>query len=82
VPAVVGRHLSRALKIPTIGIGAGAGCDGQILVIDDLLGLTAPPLPRFVKPYAQLRKTIQKAAEAYGRDVRLGRFPDDEHSYT
>jgi len=81
VPAALGRRLSRALRIPTIGIGAGPGCDGQVLVIDDLLGLTAPPSPRFVKRYADLRRTITSAARDYARDVRSGRFPDDGHSY-
>lgn len=82
VPTAVAARLSRGLKIPTIGIGAGAGCDGQVLVIDDLLGLTPPPLPRFVKTYANLRDTIAAAVRAYSRDVREGRFPDPAHSYS
>jgi 3-methyl-2-oxobutanoate hydroxymethyltransferase len=81
VPEAVARAVTQALAIPTIGIGAGAHCDGQVLVIDDLLGLTADPLPRFVKRYAQLRQTIQQAAIQYGRDVRSGKFPDSAHSY-
>lgn len=81
IPEKVAQRLSRKLKIPTIGIGAGAGCDGQILVIDDLLGLTPEPLPRFVKKYARLRDTIREAATRYGREVRGGQFPDAAHVY-
>jgi len=81
VPLEVARRLSRALSVPTIGIGAGVFCDGQVLVVDDLLGLTPEPRPRFVKAYARLRDTIEQAARAYGRDVRAGKFPDDKHSY-
>ncbi len=81
VPKALGARLTKSLSIPTIGIGAGSQCDGQILVIDDLLGLTAPPLPRFVKAYGRLREEIKRAAGAYARDVRGGTFPDDEHSY-
>ncbi len=82
VPQTLGRAVSKALHIPTIGIGAGVHCDGQVLVIDDLLGLTAAPLPRFVKPYAELRRTIQQAVTKFGQDVRTGKFPDAEHSYS
>lgn len=82
VPVVVGKQISQALSIPTIGIGAGSGCDGQVLVIDDLLGLTPDPLPRFVKRYANLRQIILTAASRYGRDVRSGKFPDSKHSYS
>ena len=81
VPQGVARVITQALSIPTIGIGAGVHCDGQILVVDDLLGLTDGHLPRFVKPYAQLRGVIRQAAERYGRDVRGGKYPDAEHSY-
>jgi 3-methyl-2-oxobutanoate hydroxymethyltransferase len=81
VPRELSKAMTQALSIPTIGIGAGVHCDGQILVIDDLLGLTAGHLPRFVKPYAQLRQGIQQAAERYRRDVRTGKYPDTEHSY-
>lgn len=81
VPGDLGRAITRSVKIPTIGIGAGAACDGQILVVDDLLGLTAPPSPRFVKRYADLRGVIQRAAREYVREVRGGQFPDADHSY-
>ena len=65
-----------ALRIPTIGIGAGAGCDGQVLVYHDLLGLTEGHLPRFVKRYANLSREIRDALEAYASDVRSGAFPE------
>lgn len=81
IPMDLARQVTRALSIPTLGIGAGPHCDGQILVIDDLLGLTPPPLPRFVKAYANVRATIAQAAGRYGADVRAGRFPDEAHSY-
>jgi len=81
IPAELGRRISRAVKVPTIGIGAGSNCDGQILVVDDILGLTPPPGPRFIKRYADLRKLIKQAAQDYAREVRDGKFPDAEHSY-
>ena len=82
IPTALARRISRALAIPTIGIGAGVGCDGQILVIDDLIGWTAGSMPRFVKQYAHIRETVCKAAASYAQDVRQGHFPDAEHSYT
>jgi 3-methyl-2-oxobutanoate hydroxymethyltransferase len=80
VPADVGRRVSRALRIPTIGIGAGAGCDGQILVLDDLLGISES-VPKFAADYAGLRRPMVAAVRKYAEDVRSGRFPDDAHSY-
>jgi 3-methyl-2-oxobutanoate hydroxymethyltransferase len=82
VPRLLARRITRAVKVPTIGIGAGPDCDGQILVIDDLLGLTPPPYPRFVKPYADLRTAVREAARAYAREVRTGKYPDAPHSYS
>lgn len=82
IPARLGTQISRKLRIPTIGIGAGIGCDGQVLVIDDLLGLTPPPHPRFVKAYANLAETIREAVQKYAKEVRERKFPDDPHSYT
>jgi 3-methyl-2-oxobutanoate hydroxymethyltransferase len=82
VPGALARRISRAVSIPTIGIGAGVDCDGQVLVVDDLLGLTPSPHPRFVKAYADLRRTIQSAARHWGDDVRTGKFPDDLHTYS
>jgi len=81
IPAAVAAHISDALKIPTIGIGAGPSCDGQVLVWHDLLGLTPGHVPRFVKPYADLKTTIAGALEAYVGDVRSGSFPAAEHTY-
>ncbi len=81
VPDSLGRALSKRLSIPTIGIGAGAGCDGQVLVVDDLIGWTEGPLPRFVKRYATVRDTVSDAVKRYARDVRGRRFPDKDHSY-
>ncbi len=82
VPAALARQVTRILKVPTLGIGAGVACDGQILVVDDLLGLTPPPYPRFVKKYADLRAAIVKAARAYAQEVRQGRYPDSLHAYS
>ncbi len=81
VPALVGSHISQRLKIPTIGIGAGVGCDGQVLVYHDLLGLHEKLQPRFVKRYANLSETIVTALAAYREDVRARHFPADEHTY-
>ena len=81
MPADLGEEISRSLQIPTIGIGAGPGCDAQVLVIHDLLGLTERP-PKLAKAYADLRGTITEAVEAFVADVERGEFPDTEHSYT
>jgi 3-methyl-2-oxobutanoate hydroxymethyltransferase len=81
MPEPVAAGITRALSIPTIGIGAGASCDGQVLVWHDLLGLTSGHVPRFVKQYAAIGDQIQKALEAYVSDVRAGRFPDAAHAY-
>jgi 3-methyl-2-oxobutanoate hydroxymethyltransferase len=81
VPAPVADEISRALAIPTIGIGAGAGCDGQVLVWHDLLGLSDAPGPRFVKRYADLAGAIRRALEAYAAEVRAGAFPEERHAY-
>jgi 3-methyl-2-oxobutanoate hydroxymethyltransferase len=76
MPAVVARQVTSAIDVPTIGIGAGPDCDGQILVTHDMLGLTTGYVPSFVKQYAQLRDTVVAAAEAYISDVRAGVFPE------
>ena len=81
IPAPVAAHITEALKIPTIGIGAGPSCDGQVLVWHDLLGLTAGHVPRFVKRYADLSTTITAALRAYVDDVRTGSFPEPSHTY-
>src|SRR5439155_7900902 len=81
VPAPVAAEITRRLTVPTIGIGAGPDCDGQVLVYHDLLGLTEGHLPRFVKRYANLSREIRDALEAYVSDVRSGAFPEDQHTY-
>jgi 3-methyl-2-oxobutanoate hydroxymethyltransferase len=81
VPAPVAARITRELSIPTIGIGAGADCDGQVLVYHDLLGLSEGHLPRFVKRYANLSREIRDALVAYAADVRSGAFPEEQHTY-
>jgi 3-methyl-2-oxobutanoate hydroxymethyltransferase len=81
VPAELGEQVSKALRIPTIGIGAGPGCDAQILVWQDMLGLTPGRLPRFVKKYADIGAVIEDSVAEYVSDVRTGRFPAREHAY-
>jgi 3-methyl-2-oxobutanoate hydroxymethyltransferase len=81
VPAAMATKLTTALKIPTIGIGAGAGCDGQVLVLHDLLGLFADLQPRFVKQFADLSTAVSGAVEAYCREVRENTFPAKEHEF-
>jgi 3-methyl-2-oxobutanoate hydroxymethyltransferase len=81
VPPPVAAHITRDLSIPTIGIGAGAECDGQVLVYHDLLGYQEGG-PRFVKQYAQLGPDIRRALEAYAADVRAGAFPEEQHTYS
>lgn len=80
VPARLARWVSERLAIPTIGIGAGAGCDGQVLVTHDLLGLFDRFTPRFVKKYADLQTEMASAFTAYKQDVESGAFPAEEHS--
>ncbi len=81
VPAAVAAEVTRHLTMPTIGIGAGAATDGQVLVWHDLLGLYHGPSPRFVKRYADLATTIRDAVSTYAADVRERRFPEDVHTY-
>ncbi len=81
VPAPVAAAISERLRIPTIGIGAGGGCDGQVLVFHDVLGLFDRIHPPFVKEYARLSETIVAAFAAYRADVQAGRFPAEEHTY-
>lgn len=81
VPAAIGRRVTDAVEVPTIGIGAGPDTDGQVLVISDLLGLTSGRLPRFVKPYADLRSAVTDAAKAFQAEVATGDYPGPEHTY-
>jgi 3-methyl-2-oxobutanoate hydroxymethyltransferase len=80
VPARLAEYLSRHLAIPTIGIGAGAGTDGQVLVTHDLLGLFDRFTPKFVKKYANLHAEMQRAFAAYVADVQQKQFPAEAHS--
>lgn len=82
VPASLGAEVSSRLAIPTIGIGAGVGCDGQVLVMQDLLGLEDRFKPRFVKRYAELAGVVRQAVGAYADEVRARTFPADEHSFS
>ncbi len=82
VPAPVAARVTEYLEIPTIGIGAGAGCDGQVLVYHDLLGLYDGASPRFVKQYADLAAQTRRALEAYAAEVRAGVFPEEQHTYS
>ena len=81
IPSPLGEKVSRSLRIPTIGIGAGPHCDGQILVSYDMLGLFERFHPRFVRRYAELAVTVKEACAAYARDVREGGFPSDKESF-
>jgi 3-methyl-2-oxobutanoate hydroxymethyltransferase len=81
VPADVAAQVTKELTIPTIGIGAGADCDAQVLVWPDMAGLTGGRVPRFVKRYADLRGELLRAAREYADDVRSGTFPAAEHSF-
>lgn len=81
IPARLARQVTAAVQIPTIGIGAGVGCDGQVLVTPDMLGLTTDFNPRFVRRYAELASTITDAVHGYIEDVRRRTFPSEEESY-
>jgi 3-methyl-2-oxobutanoate hydroxymethyltransferase len=81
IPADVATRITRELPIPTIGIGAGAGCDGQVLVIHDLLGLTSGYIPKFAKQYANLKQTIGAALAQYRDEVRAAKFPGPEQTF-
>jgi 3-methyl-2-oxobutanoate hydroxymethyltransferase len=81
VPAPVAERISDELGAPTIGIGSGAACDGQVLVLHDLLGLYDRASPRFTKRYAEIGADIQRALERFAAEVRSGEFPAEEHTY-
>lgn len=82
VPDQLGALVSESISIPTIGIGAGAGCDGQVLVTNDLLGMFEKFTPSFVKTYTNLAPIIKENIEKYNEEVRQGSFPDEQHSFT
>ena len=81
IPRELGARITAELRIPTIGIGAGPDCDGQVLVVNDLLGLTFGHKPKFTRRYADVGEIISRAAAEYCRDVQQGHFPSDEESY-
>jgi 3-methyl-2-oxobutanoate hydroxymethyltransferase len=82
VPSDLATRITKAVRIPTIGIGAGAGTDGQVLVFHDMLGLTTGKAPKFVKRYANLAEQIAKAAQQFAQEVGSGAFPGPEHGYS
>jgi 3-methyl-2-oxobutanoate hydroxymethyltransferase len=82
VPAPVAKIITERISIPTIGIGAGIHCDGQVLVTYDMVGLFERFTPKFVKQYAHIARTIAEAISAYKEDVEMGRFPEAAHSFT
>ncbi len=82
IPAPIARLITEAVAVPTIGIGAGGDCDGQVLVIHDMLGLFDRFTPKFVKQYARISETVAEAIEAYKRDVQAGCFPEACHSFS
>lgn len=77
----VARDVTEILGIPTVGIGSGVDCDGQVLVVNDMVGLTPDPLPKFVKKYAKVAETISDSTKKYVEEVKKGTFPSQEHSY-
>ncbi len=81
IPRLVAKSVTERLEIPTIGIGAGPDCDGQILVTHDMLGMFEDFKPRFVRHYASVANVIRQAIQQYGADVRAGSFPGDDESY-
>ena len=81
IPAPIARRITERLAVPTIGIGAGVHCDGQVLVVHDMLGLFDRFTPKFVKKYLNLSESILKAFESYREDVLKGAFPTDQHSF-
>jgi len=81
IPATLAATVTAELAIPTIGIGAGAQCSGQVLVLYDLLGLDERFNPRFLRKYADLSASVTAAVQAFGREVRAGKYPGKEHSF-
>ena len=82
VPAALAAEITREIPVPTVGIGAGAGCDGQVLVFHDVMGLTRDLRPRFVRKYADLSTVIEAAAKAFAKDVKDGSFPTEAESFS
>lgn len=82
IPADLGREITQMLSIPTIGIGAGPDCDGQVLVLHDLLGMLGKFRPKFVKQYVDLREVVERAVRTYIEEVSTGKFPGKEHCFS
>jgi 3-methyl-2-oxobutanoate hydroxymethyltransferase len=82
IPSALGQRVTQALTVPTIGIGAGPHCDGQVLVIQDVMGLNPDHVAKFVRQYAKLGEAIEAAARQFDQDVRSGAFPTPEHEYS
>ena len=81
VPSKLAEIITNKISIPTVGIGAGKGCDGQVLVYQDMLGMFSDFVPKFVKRYADIGETMKKAFEEYIKDVKHGDFPEEKHCY-
>jgi 3-methyl-2-oxobutanoate hydroxymethyltransferase len=81
VPDVLAERITAAIEIPTIGIGAGGSCDGQVLVLHDILGMSGRPAPKFVRQYADVSAVVRGAVAAYASDVRSGAFPSEGEAY-
>ena len=81
VPTPLAERITKRLEIPTIGIGAGPHCDGQVLVLHDMLGLNEGFSPKFLRRFAELGSAVREAVRAYADDVRAGRYPGKEHSF-
>lgn len=81
IPPEVGRHIAKTLSIPVLSIGAGPGCDGQLLIVSDLIGQFQAFTPKFVKTYCNVAEMVTKAMQEYCRDVRNGAFPEEQHCY-
>jgi 3-methyl-2-oxobutanoate hydroxymethyltransferase len=81
IPAAVAARVTEAVGIPTIGIGAGVSCDGQVLVLPDMLGLNDEFSPKFLKRYANLAADVRDAVSSFAREVRAKTYPGDEHSF-
>jgi len=82
IPSAVAKRVTESVRVPTIGIGAGPHCDGQVLVITDVLGLGEGTSPKFVKQYANLTEEIDHAARTFAAEVEAGAYPDEAHSYS
>jgi 3-methyl-2-oxobutanoate hydroxymethyltransferase len=81
IPATLAKEVSKSIKIPTIGIGAGSGCDGQVLVMHDMLGINTEFKPRFLRQYLNIHEMASKAVQQYVQDVKGGQFPNKDEQY-